>query len=323
MNKILKLCLGFAAIIVVCIIVTIILGAIEVAVTGNEQEIYISAGFSLLLGCFLFFFLIRNIFFKNNTKDKLPNTFRHYIARKIYFEVKDTKKDDLRGVPRQTNIKEVYEDEILKIKSLGENLFGIFTQENIDLGVVSSKYISKILKLNENGGKILVLAKKSKGNLFSICLEIWNEKGILDKKTFESFLPPIEILKSKEIISDNSEAFNNGWSDEEFLYSKSRKIDRQYLYPKKELENTSHFFYNKKVVITGQFDYYPYRNKMAKILWEVGADVDTAITERTDIAVVGSANVGPKKMEKIIENNIHIIRENEFIKYFPNSGYKK
>lgn len=96
-----------------------------------------------------------------------------------------------------------------------------------------------------------------------------------------------------------------------------RKISSDYKVKKTDLENTSHFFYDKKVVITGIFDNYPMRDEMAKMLHSVGADVNGSISKRTNYVIVGR-NAGPKKLEKIEELQITIISEEEFINLFKN-----
>lgn len=57
---------------------------------------------------------------------------------------------------------------------------------------------------------------------------------------------------------------------------------------KTDLIDKSHFFYQKKVVITGIFNNYPIREK-----------------------------AGPKKLEQISSFNIKTITEEEFINIFP------
>lgn len=60
-------------------------------------------------------------------------------------------------------------------------------------------------------------------------------------------------------------------------------------------------FYDRKVVITGEFSLE--RKELAKKLKAMGADIDTAITKKTNYVLVGSAP-GPAKMDKI-EKLIH------------------
>lgn len=57
-------------------------------------------------------------------------------------------------------------------------------------------------------------------------------------------------------------------------------------------------FYDKKVVITGLFPID--RNELASILKEKGADINTSISRKTNIVLIGE-EPGPRKIEKIIE----------------------
>ena len=85
---------------------------------------------------------------------------------------------------------------------------------------------------------------------------------------------------------------------------------------KEDVENTEHIFYRKKVVITGLFDAYPERNEIAALLHNVGADVNGAISGKTDFVIVGR-EAGPKKLEKIAELNISVIDEMKLLEIFP------
>lgn len=60
--------------------------------------------------------------------------------------------------------------------------------------------------------------------------------------------------------------------------------------------NPDNPFYDKKVVITGEFSIV--RSDLAKQLKSMGADIDTGITKRTDFVLIGK-DPGPKKLEKI------------------------
>lgn len=55
-------------------------------------------------------------------------------------------------------------------------------------------------------------------------------------------------------------------------------------------------FYDRKVVITGEFDIE--RKTLGKLLKSMGADIDTAITKRTNYVLIGEYP-GPKKIEKL------------------------
>ena len=54
---------------------------------------------------------------------------------------------------------------------------------------------------------------------------------------------------------------------------------------------------------------------MAKLLHEVGADVNSAISKRTDYVIIGE-DAGPKKLEKITELGIETIDEKRFLEIF-------
>lgn len=65
-------------------------------------------------------------------------------------------------------------------------------------------------------------------------------------------------------------------------------------------------FYNKKVVITGVFDVE--REELARKLKSLGADIDTAISRRTNFVIIGR-EAGPSKLAKVqslIENGYNI-----------------
>lgn len=69
-------------------------------------------------------------------------------------------------------------------------------------------------------------------------------------------------------------------------------------------------FYNKKITFSGIF--YDDLNKYGEILkYKMGADIDTGISPKTDFLIIGE-NPGNKKLEIAKENNINIIKEDEF-----------
>lgn len=97
----------------------------------------------------------------------------------------------------------------------------------------------------------------------------------------------------------------------------SRHIEHDTL--KQDLENcvrTDTIFYDKKIVITGVLERFPVRETLASLLKSFGGDINTSISKKTDIVIVGHG-AGPKKMEKIEqlnssgEGNIRIVREDE------------
>lgn len=95
---------------------------------------------------------------------------------------------------------------------------------------------------------------------------------------------------------------------------RSRKINSEFLRPKKDAEDIN-AFYKKKVVITGNFNNFPDRNDLAKLLYDSGADIDTCITERTSYIIAGEG-AGWKKMDKAKEYDITVFNEKQILKIF-------
>ena len=97
------------------------------------------------------------------------------------------------------------------------------------------------------------------------------------------------------------------------MTTKFTAIDFQKIYPTEKPKYENHYFYSKKIVITGEFARFPkQRNKLAQILFDCGADINTAISKNTDVVLVGTG-AGPKKMEKITSLNITVMNEEELI----------
>jgi DNA polymerase-3 subunit epsilon len=78
-----------------------------------------------------------------------------------------------------------------------------------------------------------------------------------------------------------------------------KKVDISILTPNLDGAPEQNPFYNKKVVFTGDLDGWD-RPSAASVLQRLGADVNTSISKRTDIVIVGKG-AGPKKLETIID----------------------
>lgn len=65
--------------------------------------------------------------------------------------------------------------------------------------------------------------------------------------------------------------------------------------------NTANHFFNKKVVITGTYNQWPDRRDLAKIIKEMGADIDSGVTSKTQILIAG-AGAGPVKIQQMLKN---------------------
>lgn len=62
-----------------------------------------------------------------------------------------------------------------------------------------------------------------------------------------------------------------------------------------EVENKGTIFFKRRVVLTGDLQHFSSRQQISEILRKLGADINTAISKRTEIVVVGD-KPGPSKM---------------------------
>lgn len=114
----------------------------------------------------------------------------------------------------------------------------------------------------------------------------------------------------------------------EFVASEERKdpwtelfgakdIDSRLLKPNLDVSNKDNPFYNKRVVFTGDLDAME-RGVAAQLIQALGADINTVISKRTNIVIVGRAP-GPSKMKKVetlLEQGcaIRLMDEEEFLR---------
>jgi len=103
----------------------------------------------------------------------------------------------------------------------------------------------------------------------------------------------ISNLEDVKFLSDSA------YTQDEIISFKKNKIDSIYLKPKKDADDTN-MFYNKKVVITGNFEFFKDRNELAKILYDSGADIDMVVSQKTNYLISGKDS-GWKKLEKAKE----------------------
>ena len=99
----------------------------------------------------------------------------------------------------------------------------------------------------------------------------------------------------------------------------AKKYDHATLSPLEDsqIENKETPFFHARTVITGIFSAYPNRNELGKLLQSLGADINTSISRKTNVVVVGNG-AGPSKLQKIEElrtggHEIRIIYEPELI----------
>ena len=95
-----------------------------------------------------------------------------------------------------------------------------------------------------------------------------------------------------------------------------KKETKQPLNPD-EVENKDTTFFMKKVVLSGNLHSFPQREEIAELLRKYGADINSSISKKTQIVIVGEG-AGPSKMKKIEELkdqgiDIRIIQEPELL----------
>lgn len=107
--------------------------------------------------------------------------------------------------------------------------------------------------------------------------------------------------------------------------SSAKKFERSTLNPLADdkVDNQDTVFFHASVVVTGTFAAYPNRNELGKMLQSLGADINTAISGKTNVVVMGQG-AGPSKVKKIEEwrakgHDIRIIYEEE-LKQILNYG---
>jgi NAD-dependent DNA ligase len=92
---------------------------------------------------------------------------------------------------------------------------------------------------------------------------------------------------------------------------KREKVSSEFLKPDFQNANSTTIFYMSKVVITGVFQGFQ-RNEIAQLLKQMGADIDTSVTSKTNYLLAGQG-MGPSKREKAEKLGVRILNEQEFI----------
>ena len=165
------------------------------------------------------------------------------------------------------------------------------------------------------------------------------------KKSCEDMINYIE--KHKEILIDNNEnalfqyaildlthmagEINkdiNGLKGFKYVLYEQNKLKAETKKPlsDEDIIRKDTVFYKKKVVFTGTLENFPDRDKIASIIRQYGADVNSSISRKTDIVIVGRG-AGPSKMKKIQElqeggYGIRVLHEHEFLQILEEEGIK-
>jgi len=100
----------------------------------------------------------------------------------------------------------------------------------------------------------------------------------------------------------------------DYLYSLGFNLEKTKL--KSELNNSNSLLVDKKIVFTGKMS--SSRDEMKKYAKSIGIKVLSSVNQSTDYLVIGE-NVGPKKLQFAIDNNIAILKEDEYFKLIDES----
>lgn len=137
-----------------------------------------------------------------------------------------------------------------------------------------------------------------------ISVDLSSDELLKRQKSIELHLQ--EMMELMQILMNRSDQSPDKAKNNEIpiAFYKSQKISSENLASPdlSQIENKDHMFYGVKVVITGSFVSYPDRNKLAELLKSFGADIQSAISSKTDYVIVG-ADAGPSKLQKIDEIN--------------------
>lgn len=174
-----------------------------------------------------------------------------------------------------------------------------------------------------------------------------NKESIVNniRKSCEDMINYIE--KHKEILIDNNEnaLFQyaildlthmageiskdiNGLKGFKYVLYEQNKLKAETKKPlsDEDIIRKDTVFYKKKVVFTGTLEKFPDRDEIASIIRQYGADVNSSISRKTDIVIVGRG-AGPSKMKKIQElqeggYGIRVLHEHEFLQILEEEGIK-
>lgn len=130
------------------------------------------------------------------------------------------------------------------------------------------------------------------------------------------------VACAKIMLAENGHIQSTRFSGELHEIMKTameRRYDHETLKPLEDsmIENKETPFFHAKTVITGIFTAYPNRDDLGKMLKSLGADINTSISKKTDIVVIGNG-AGPSKIKKIEDLrtegfDIRVIYEPELI----------
>lgn len=135
-----------------------------------------------------------------------------------------------------------------------------------------------------------------------VCAEIGIKTWKIENNIKDNTETPKDLDQNKETLS--------------YVEFSEKKIDSSLLKP--DLQNVceTSFFYNKKVVLTGDLISMK-RKEVSETIFKMGADINTTISKKTNIVIIGE-KPGPSKLKQIntlLESGIQIeiIYEEKFL----------
>lgn len=214
----------------------------------------------------------------------------HLNGNKLYFLSHCKEWDMVKIVPEPDN---PYNSKALGVYHQGERQLGYIGADDLE-------EVEELMKLDHTAA-LETIDYKDDGFLvvhIAIAYKEKDRKKSTNKKSTQSKTSQKKSTTSRDV------------TPEDFMIWKSNEVPSEYLKPQKDLEDKSHFFYGKKVCISGQLNNFPYRAELAKHLWEVGADVQVNVGKTCGILIAGDG-VGPSKLKRAKEQGVHIIEEEE------------
>lgn len=126
-------------------------------------------------------------------------------------------------------------------------------------------------------------------------------------------------LSGKEVERPSGQTFKH-------VKAKDMSSDTKKPLAAEDVENKNTSFFQKKVVFTGNLSSFPQREVVAELLKKYGADINTSISRKTNIVVMGNG-AGPSKIKKIQElqsagYDIRVIHEPEFLQILEDENIK-
>ncbi|NKI28232.1 hypothetical protein HCG49_16890 [Arenibacter sp. 6A1] len=141
-------------------------------------------------------------------------------------------------------------------------------------------------------------------------LHYFKEKALKDLIRYHGFSQHASRPKRKNNVPEEFRAK----SFEDIAVYQGKVISDNLRNPNLDIQDKTHKFYNKKVLITGDFELLN-RAQMASLIHEAGG-FNKGIAKSLDYVIIG-INPGPSKMKKIEQYGIPTLNESEFLKLFP------